>query len=186
LAFLGEAERYAEHTVSFQALAVVVVADAAGLSWLKIALLVYSALAYAVSVRTYVEINAPASGLRQRMAELVAPIDRDGTRIFWLGHLFWPLWFSTRKASILVHGANFDERQLDKERWFEVFGNLPYPGVPIHQIVGRYKLDYIVATPAFVTHYENLLADPAFSDGRFSEMARAGDLVLYRPADAPS
>jgi hypothetical protein len=186
LAFLGEAERYAEHTVFFQILAFAVVAEAAGLAWLKGVLLAYSALAYVVSVRTYIERNAHAVGLRQRMAALVAPIDRDGTRIFWLGHLFWPLWFSTRKASILVHGANFDERQLDKDRWFEVFGNLPYPGVPIDQVVGRYKLDYVVATPDFVAHYESLLGDRAFSEGRFSEMARTGDLVLYRPAGAPA
>lgn len=177
--FLGEAQRYAEHTVMFQVLIFVFMAQATDLELLKWLILGYSVLAYVVNVEAYVSRHVELVSLRRDMELIVKDIDREGIKIFWLGHVFWPLFFFTRKAKILIHGGNFDERLLSRDDWFEVFGNFPYPGRPIGDVIRRYAIDYLVSNRDTITRYEDILKDRSFSQGRFRAVSSSGDLLLF-------
>jgi hypothetical protein len=179
LMFLGEAGRYAEHTIMAQVMVFVLLVQSMDLRALLWLVLGYSVLSYWFSLENFVRIYADSACLRQVLPLLVEKIDTDGTRIFWLGHVFWPLLFFTKRASILIHGANFGEHLLTKEEWFEVFGNFPFPGRPLREIVARYNIQYVVGTQAGVEHYEKLLKDSSFSERRFPKLASAGDIAVF-------
>jgi hypothetical protein len=179
LMFLGEAGRYAEHTVMAQAMVFVVLTHTMNLRALLWLALGYSLVAYWFSMENFVHIYAGSERLKRNLPLLVEKIDTEGARIFWLGHVFWPLLFFTKRASVLIHGANFGEHLLAKEEWFEVFGNFPFPGRPLREVVARYGVGYVVGTEAGVEHYEKLLKDPMFSGGRFKAIAAVEDLTLY-------
>ena len=179
LMFLGEAPRYAEHTVMVQVILCVVLVKAANLDALLWLVLGYSLVAYWFSVENYLRLYGDSEKVKRDLPPLIQGIDVKGTNIFWAGHLFWPLLFFTRQASILIHGANFGERLLAKEDWFIPFGNFPFPGRPMAEVVARYNIDYLIGMKAGVAYYEKLLNDRPFSEGRFKKIAAVGDLELY-------
>jgi len=179
LMFLGEAPRYAEHTMMVQVILCVVLGKGANLDALLWLVLGYSLVAYWFSVENYLRLYGDSEKVKRDLPPLIQGIDVKGTNIFWAGHLFWPLLFFTRQASILIHGANFGERLLTKEDWFIPFGNFPFPGRPMAEVVARYNIDYLIGMKAGVAYYEKLLNDRPFSEGRFKKIAAVGDLVLY-------
>jgi hypothetical protein len=185
LMFLGEAGRYAEHTVMLQAMVFVVLAQIMNLRALLWLVLGYSLVAYWFSMESFLRIYAGSERLKRNLSLLVEKIDAEGVRIFWLGHVFWPLLFFTRRASVLIHGANFGAHLLSKDEWFEVFGNFPFPGRPLQEIAARYKVQYVVGTQAGVEYYERLLKDRPFSEGRFKPIAEVEDLTLYATLEGP-
>lgn len=66
---------------------------------------------------------------------------------------------------ILTHGGNIDERLLSRDEFMLVYGNYPYPSERLHEIVERYKVEYIMSDPEFLDHYKRtVLKDPEFFD----------------------
>ncbi len=130
-------------------------------------------------MENYLRIYADFEKIKRDLPLLIQAVDTEGTKIFWAGHLFWPLLFFTRQASILIHGANFGERLLSKEDWFIPFGNFPFPGKPMNEVIHRYDIDYVVGKQASVDYYERLMNDRPFSEGRFRKIITIGDLTLF-------
>ena len=149
---LGEAPRYAEHTSDGAGhpictcsskrptgCSLVVVLD---IRWLR------TGSAWKIICASMVTLEK----VKRDPPLLIQAVDVKGTNIYWAGHLFWPLLFFTRQASILIHGANFGERLLTKEDWFIPFGNFPFPGRPMNEVIHRYDIDYVVGNrPASTT-----------------------------------
>ena len=179
LMFLGETTRYAEHTVVLQVMMFVLLSRVGHWDALLWIVLIYSLVAYWVNMENYLRIYADFEKIKRDLPLLIQAVDTEGTKIYWAGHLFWPLLFFTRQASILIHGANFGERLLSKEDWFIPFGNFPFPGKPMNEVIHRYDIDYVVGKQASVDYYERLMNDRPFSEGRFRKIITIGDLTLF-------
>jgi hypothetical protein len=172
--FLGEAVRYVENTVMPQMLAVglyVFVLDELPILY---ALFVYSLIAYSAFVKIYCSSYRREQDIIEKFLPLLTKIDKPGARIFGIGTFFWPLLYGTHQADILCPMS-----EVATNDWDFVYGNYPFPGVKIKQVVDKYKIDYLVGSKATVESYEKILLDSTFSEGKFSLIDAENGFRIY-------
>ncbi|OGV53677.1 MAG: hypothetical protein A2X49_16140 [Lentisphaerae bacterium GWF2_52_8] len=180
LMFLGDPERYMEHTIIPQFCLFVLVAAETGISWLLPAMLIYSGFFYLIHIAVYRKSMRNRTEIVKTLPELIKNIDREDTVLYGIGNLSWPLLYATKKASIISSGVNIDPYYTNLEEWEEVWGNCSYPGIKIMELIPKYKITYLVGTDTSIEEYEKTLKDDAFSSGKFETLATSGDFKLMR------
>lgn len=161
--FLGEAVRYAENTVMPQILLLGLYVFVLHKPWILQALFIYSVIAYLMYVKIYYDVYKGWANIFDNFLPMLSKIDKPDTRIFGVGTFFWPLLYGTRQADILCPMSGVDTR----DREF-VYGNYPFPGVKIKEVVDKYQIDYLVGSESSIRHYEKQLGDSAFTLGEFT------------------
>lgn len=179
LMFLGEPERYPEHTVSLQVIVLVALLEDLN-EWAPgFWLLSYSAGAYVLSVRLFATRFAAWSRFAKDVPVAVSAIDCPNALVMAVGALFWPVLYCSRALRLYFHGANLDRRRLDLGKWLEVFGHFPYPGVRPGRLRELTGVDYMIGTRTELEHYAGLVGEPNFPDGSaYPVIARSGEVMV--------
>jgi hypothetical protein len=177
--FLGESERYVENTIILQMVLLVLGAYLINIPQVLYAMVVYSLVAYFVYQLTYFRTYSYWSKVYTDCLPLLRRIDERGVRIYGIGTFFWPLLYGTKKADILCPTGNNDEALLSVKEWDCVFGNYPFPGRMIREVVDKYQIDYLVGSEKTIAQYEKLLNDSSFSEGRFEQKYTRGEFRVY-------
>jgi hypothetical protein len=186
LLFLGEPERYLEHTVMLQLLVIVWLANVAGQQWILWLLAGYSLVVYVLSVRVYVRTYRPWAALKMHLPKVVQRIDREGAKVLPVGGIFWAALYFSRFLELYIHGANFDSKRMDVDRWRALFGRFPLPGVRIAEVASLVPLDYVIGTAADIERYERAVGDDALTRGVYLRVAESAGFVAYAISSNPA
>lgn len=180
LLFLGEADRYAEHTVFPQILLLVILYAGAGTYYLLPVLLLYEIVAYLVNVKIFTTTYQYWVSVKKEFVPLIARNDSAGARFFCIGELFWPALYASQRIQLLSSPGNVDLRHIPAAYLRDIMGNFPYPGIPIEELHKKYGVVYFAGSDDTFRAYASILRDDVFSSQRVTVVDREGSFVIFR------
>jgi hypothetical protein len=179
LLFLGEPERYLEHTVVFQVFLFLAAATSVGWTTIAIvALIGYSLAVYFLSVMLFVRLFRPWQEVGNDVRRVLLPIDKPNRTVMAVGGLFWVILYHSDHLRLYFHGGNLDASSIDIPKWQRAFGNFPFPGISLSELHRTCGVDYVVGFRSELAHYGKLIGDPGFPDNSVSlQVATSGQVV---------
>jgi len=179
LMFLGEPERYPEHTVAFQVVALITLLENLNAWSVAFWLFAYSAGIYILSACLFKTRFTAWSRYAKDVPVVLSAIDRPNALVMAAGALFWPVLYWGRAIRLYFHGANLDQKRLELGKWLEVFGHFPFPGVCPGRLRELTGVDYLIGTRAELEHYARLVGEPHFpDDSAYPVIAQSGDVMV--------
>lgn len=177
--FLGEAERYLEHTVFAQVVLFTIISIKLNLEILIIIYVIQSVIGYIYYVGIYKQYFQYSSALFKDMKELMPIIDKKGATLLPIAGLHWlSLYFSNYLKVVMT--LNDNEKKFPYSKWKKILGNYPYPGDTIENIKQDIHFDYIIIRNDKIIEYEKILNDNIFSGNKLLLIEKKPILSLYK------
>jgi hypothetical protein len=176
LLFLGEPERYPEHTALFQVILCVALLARADCTAFTILLAAYSVLAYALSARSYVRNFREWEAIGDHVRQAISAIDRPKHTVMAAGGLFWAILYYSRNLQLYFHGGNLDGGAIDVHKWQAAFAHFPCPGLKLAELREQLGVDYVMGSRAELSRYCRLTGEPESCLSR--HVAASGDVLV--------
>lgn len=155
--FIGEAERYLEHTVFFQVFLFVLVWDEKDAAYIYL-LLVWFLLCYTQYIRLYIKYNKKMDKLPLSLIPLVKELEKDSNIVYPLGKYCWPLLYYMKKGKICYPATSWDT-VIIKEELALLVGNYPYPGVALNVLKEKYGITHVITDEYAYDMYKKLIKE---------------------------
>lgn len=174
LYFIGEPERYLEHTVILQLFVLVIAVQEIEV---YIILFIYGLLHYFFSVSHLERLSTDWKRIWEDLPVVLAQVDKADANIYCLGQLEWPTLYFTRKSHVY---ANINDEKCERhEDMVPLFGDYPMPTIGLDELVKRYPVDYVITSRFFQKEYENKFCSRVFMEGLLTIVAENGDFLAY-------
>lgn len=154
-AFIGEAERYLEHTVVFQYILLSLYLIEQNILIFYVIILIHF-IYYSQFVRLYIKYGKKSNNIPKKLFPLLDKIDDKGKIIFPLGSYAWPLFYHLKNARICFPSSGWNT-VIGKDELQLLVGNYPYPGINIDTLIHRYNIDYIITDIYSYNNYKKLV-----------------------------
>nr|WP_321266959.1 hypothetical protein [uncultured Sulfurimonas sp.] len=178
-AFIGEAERYLEHTVLFQYILFSIYLTDKNTDLLFAIIFIHFTY-YTQFIRLFVKYGKKSQNMPKKLFPLLDKIDKEGALIFPLGSYAWPLFYYLKKAQICFPSSGWNT--VIKEKELELLiGNYPYPGTNISNLVHIYNIDYIVTDKNSYDNYKKLV--PASNHDKLTLLFETDEFLILQNED---
>jgi len=179
-AFIGEAERYLEHTILFQYILFSIFLTHNSIVFLYVLIFIHF-IYYSQFVRLFVKYGNKSENIPKKLFPLLDKIDKEKSIIFPLGSYAWHLFYYLKKAQICFPSSGWNT--VIKEDELELLiGNYPYPGTNISNLIHIYNIDYIVTDINSYDTYKKLVSTS--KNDNLVILFKSDEFLILRKEDA--
>lgn len=175
LSFIGEAERYLEHTVLFQLILFIVMFKDNNI--LLYSMLLWYILCYTQYLRLYIRYSKKANNIPKQLAPLLETIDVKSNILYPLGSYNWILLFYLKNAKSCYPSTAWNT-VIPKKDLEELVGNYPYPGVSLQELMKKFGITHIVTDEISYKNYQNKVLN--YKDDNLELLAKMGIFQIYK------
>ncbi|MEA2018690.1 MAG: hypothetical protein U9N59_09595 [Campylobacterota bacterium] len=154
--FIGEAERYLEHTVFFQIFLFIVLFHN-NESVLYI-LASWFLLCYTQYIRLYIKYNSKNNNIGEKIAPFLKEIDKENNIVYPLGGYSWILLYYLKYARVCYPASSWNT-VISKNDLDKLVGNYPYPGVDLYELKLQFGITHIVTDINSFNKYKELIKE---------------------------
>lgn len=177
--FLGEAERYMEHTVLLQAFLIAYFSVEKSHYWFIVLYILYSLVGYFYFKKIYKLYFTKWSEFYSEVNNIFHSIDKEDKIIYPIGGMHWIILYFSKRVKVLFGGVNNDESLFSYKEWKKLYGNYPYPSSTIKDVRKEYHFDYILIKKEDIKTYQKRFKDDIFDSSRLKTVAESKSLVIY-------
>lgn len=160
--FIGEAERYLEHTLFIQILLLVEISSYLN-NEILIILCIWYILCYTQYVRLYLKYNKNT----KVPYRLIEQIDKKENIIYPLGQYSWILLYNLKKAKICYYSTSWTNSKVSQEELNFLTGNYPYPGTNLRKLQQKFGITHILTNEFAMKNYKDIIKNTQKDDLKF-------------------
>jgi len=180
--FLGEAERYLEHTVFAQSILLSSLLIYFNLEYILIIYLIQSILGYFFYLGIHKQYYSQAHLLFEEMKEIAESIDHKNTTVLPIAGLHWIVLYFSKNLKVIMT-LNDNERKFPYNKWKKILGNYPFPGSKVLDIQKEFNYNYIIIRNDRIDQYHTKLNDNVFISEELQLINKKELVSLYKIKD---
>jgi len=176
LVFIGEAERYLEHTLFIQIFLFVEI-----FANLNNTVLIIISIWYMICYTQYIRLYLKYYKNIKVPYKLIEQIDKEENIIYPLGQYSWILLYNLKKAKICYYSTSWTNSKVSQEDLHLITGNYPYPGTNLRVLKQKFGITHILTNELAMQNYKNFIKNTQNDNLEFID--KEDNCMIYKIED---